>query len=621
MNLSQLIDRFRTAIADAVIRAYPPVYDAETRRTCGFDLRRLLRRPLGAQADAIRAAALSLQRQGSTLFVGEMGTGKSLCAAAATYFAGFERAFILCPPHLVRKWRREVLKTVPGCRATIVRTITDLERCRAEPAPPGSVHFVICSREQAKLGYRWQPAAALRPARGGNGGLLRDEVGRTERLVCCPACHAPATDEEDVPLTLADLRTKKRRCRACGAPLWGADRTGPRRFPLADYVRRRMRGFFPLLILDELQEYKARGSGQGLAAATLAEACGKTLSLTGTLFGGYSSTLFYLLWRFSPQVRTSFGYGDETRWITRYGVVERITKLDPDARVGDGRRSKRRSYLTRIVEKPGVSPAVLFHLISNSIFLRLSDVAEGLPPYREGVHLFGLDREDVGATGSESEGEAGEAQTGGRGAGPDAPPRSQAAAYRRLESQLTRAVRAALQSGSKRLLGTYLQALLAYPDACTRGETVVDSVSGEVIAHAPALPDDRLYPKERALVELVRRERARQRRVLCFVTHTDRRDITPRLESILAREGFRVAVLKAQTVPPERREEWIARRAAEGVDLLLTNPRLVQTGLDYEESGAVSRAKATSACYSPSSSRIHFSSPASRSWSAASGVG
>jgi hypothetical protein len=89
-----------------------------------------------------------------------------------------------------------------------------------------------------------------------------------------------------------------------------------------------------------------------------------------------------------------------------------------------------------------------------------------------------------------------------------------------------------------------------------------------------------LYPKERALIELVRRERGRQRRVLVYVTHTEKRDLTPRLRAVLEREGFRVAVLKANTVRADLREEWLAARVKEGVDVLLAHPRLVQTGLD-----------------------------------------
>lgn len=553
MNLGQFLDRYRDAVTAAVIRTYPPVYDAETRRTSGFDLRRLLRRPLGGQADAIRATALSLQRQRGTNLVGEMGCGKSLVAASAAYLAGLRRVLVVCPPHLVRKWRREIVQTVPGAQVALVRTITDLERARPLT---GRATFVVCSREQAKLGYRWIPAAVTRLARDADGRLARDDAGRALRLLCCPACYAAALDDEEVPLTWADLATKKQRCRACGDPLWQADRTGPRRFPLADYIRRRLPRHFELLIADEVQDFKARGSAQGLAVGALAEVCERTLTLTGTLFGGYSSTLFYLLWRFSPEVRAEFGYRDEPKWVSRYGVVERITKKDADAHLDDGRQSKRRTYLTRTIEKPGVSPAVLLHLIGNSIFLRLADVSQDLPPYQERVILYPLDER------------------------PLADGVSQADAYQRLANDLRQAVREALQRGSKRLLGAYLQALLGYPDASTRGETVLDPTSGEVLAAAPALPDDVLFPKEQALVELVRRERERNRRVLVFITHTERRDLSPRLTAILEREGFRPAVLKAGTTSAERREEWVAARVREGADVLICHPRLVQTGLD-----------------------------------------
>lgn len=87
MKLAQFLETYAPAITDAVLRNYPPVYDADMRRACGFDLYRLLRRPLGAQGDAIRAAALSIQRQPGTVIVGEMGSGKSLIAAAAAYLA------------------------------------------------------------------------------------------------------------------------------------------------------------------------------------------------------------------------------------------------------------------------------------------------------------------------------------------------------------------------------------------------------------------------------------------------------------------------------------------------------------------------------------------------------
>ena len=107
-----------------------------------------------------------------------------------------------------------------------------------------------------------------------------------------------------------------------------------------------------------------------------------------------------------------------------------------------------------------------------------------------------------------------------------------------------------------------------------------DPVTGKVIAQAPALSQEVRYPKEQALLELVRRERARGRRVLVYIAHTERRDISPRLRTILERDGFQVAVLKAGTVAADRREEWVGARVREGVEVLICHPRLAQTGLD-----------------------------------------
>lgn len=278
--------------------------------------------------------------------------------------------------------------------------------------------------------------------------------------------------------------------------------------------------------------------------------------LTGTLLGGYASNLFHLLYRFSPGIRAEFAHDDEAAWVARYGYLERITKRDPNAYTDDGRQSRRRGYVTRIVEKPGILPPILLHLLGNTVFLHLRDVTQNLPSYQERVLLVPL----------------------AEGHGEDEP--SQAHCYRQLASDLHQAVQQALHAGSKRLLGAYLQALLSYPDGCTRAETVLDPRTNAVLASAPALPAEQLYPKEQALIELVQRERARGRRVLVYVTHTNLRDITPRLSAVLEYEGFRVGVLKTDTVSAERREEWVAARVRDGLDVLLTNPRLVQTGLD-----------------------------------------
>ena len=149
-----------------------------------------------------------------------------------------------------------------------------------------------------------------------------------------------------------------------------------------------------------------------------------------------------------------------------------------------------------------------------------------------------------------------------------------------MYEELRKELADALKSGSKRLLATYLQTLLAYPEGCTKGETVFDPRSGDVIVQVPPLSEERLYPKEKALVDLAAAERMEGHRVLVYVTHTGTRDITERMDDILTRHGFRVAVMKAEAVARERREAWVADKVKQGIDVLICHPRLVQTGLD-----------------------------------------
>ena len=216
----------------------------------------------------------------------------------------------------------------------------------------------------------------------------------------------------------------------------------------------------------------------------------------------------------------------------------------------DGRNSRRRKFRKVVRERPGLVPSALFHIIGNTVFLRLADVASGLPDYEEKVLVSSMDSEE------------------------DATGYSQRTAYNTVFEELKKELAAALKSGSKRLLATYLQTLLAYPDGCTKGETVFDPRTGDVIVQVPPLSEEKLYPREKALVDLVAAERMEGRRVLVYVTHTGTRDITGRMDDILTRHGFRVAVMKADAAAdPES--------GASVVELerkLCRQPGLVDTG-------------------------------------------
>ncbi len=116
-----------------------------------------------------------------------MGTGKTFIAAAAAYMAGFERTLIICPPHLTKKWKREVEQTVPLARAAVVTSITDLEKLRLSIG--SGPLFAVMSRERAKLSYRWKAAVIERWATS-KGRLVRDEeTGEPFKVPCCPTAQ------------------------------------------------------------------------------------------------------------------------------------------------------------------------------------------------------------------------------------------------------------------------------------------------------------------------------------------------------------------------------------------------------------------------------------------------
>jgi SNF2 family DNA or RNA helicase len=128
-----------------------------------------------------------------------------------------------------------------------------------------------------------------------------------------------------------------------------------------------------------------------------------------------------------------------------------------------------------------------------------------------------------------------------------------------------------------------LNVLLAWPDCAFRDENVYHPRSRKLLAGVPALyGDNEPMPKERKLLGICRAERKLGRRVLVYTAYTGTRDTMARLKTYLETEGFKVAVLRA-SVEAAKREDWLADQVERGVDVVITNPELVKTGLDMLE--------------------------------------
>lgn len=336
---------------------------------------------------------------------------------------------------------------------------------------------------------------------------------------------------------------------------------GEGNYQASEYIKRYLpKNTFDLMVVDEGHEYKGGSSAQGQAMGVLASHARKILLLTGTLMGGYADDLFYLLFRILTRRMLKEGYkpgrnGSLTtaamQFMRDHGVLKEIISESNDEA---HKTAKGKKTSTRVSKAPGFGPkGVLRCLLPYTVFLKLKDLGSGvLPPYQEEF------REVVMTEGQRD-------------------------AYQGLSDTLTTLLRQALAKRDNTLLGVVLNVLLAWPECCFRPETVKHPRTRATLAFVPSLfADMQATPKERELINICLEEKATGRKVLAYSTYSGTRDTTSRLKALLTQAGLKTAVLRA-TVSPEQREDWVAEQVDRGIDVIVTNPELVKTGLDLLE--------------------------------------
>ena len=656
MPLAQFLAEFGEPLMAQINRQTPVVYDGRHDNWQDDVLAGLKRQPFPAQKHRIHACYAGLVTHGlpAVFLNGEMGTGKTLMgiclSALMQHECSRKPVLVISPPHLVYKWRREILDTVPQAMVHVVNgsnAIGELIRFRRALVEgrldPKRVHYLIFGRVRMRMGFYWRPAYWKRPYRFT---MINDKGERTVGgydAVACPGCGAYQRNSADEPiLTTPEWGTEQRKsCQQCQQPLWtmrhreSEDETAERKlrkfllqlpgigkvsadrlidtfgvdmltriiddnvqdfvnlcdsegnfvfkdkhaaalektlgrlefalrmisYQPSEYVKRYFpRKAFSLALIDEAHEYKNAGSAQGQAMAVLCNEAEKVLCLTGTLMGGYASDLFYLLFRAMPGVMVQMGYGAnrhnsfaaaETRFMRQHGCLIDVFSYSGDQ--SESFQTARGKKTTLHVKKaPGFGPmGIAQFILPHTVFMRLTDLGEGiLPEYREETRMVMMSGVMLQH-------------------------------YRVLKLKLTAALEAALAHRDNRLTGVVINALLRWPDTCFRAEQVTHPGERSIIlAEAPSLCDDETpTPKEQDILDVCLQEKRLGRRVIVYTTYTGRHDTSTRLRNLLQAAGLKAAVLRS-TVNSDAREDWIADQVEHGINVLITNPELVKTGLD-----------------------------------------
>lgn len=577
--------------------------------------------PYPAQAVAAEAFLRHARKGGRTAFlVGEMGTGKTSVAlwsvkAWMNATKRNPRVVLTVPNQLTRKWQRHARQIIPGAKVRIVTRWTDLreladrhtwvtkhirhkdgsvtvQHCKRQVRPEQPEIWIL-PRDRSKLGYAWAMAVNTRKTPLGSG-TFRQFFS----YVKCPRCGEVYKDENGHEKQVYELlntkgkATRKYICNAlngkrkggrrkgqqiiCGEPLWqafnGQDTKwrdpdvplpgiSPRRFAACTYLRK-LGVRFDFYLADEVHELKGE-SLQGQMFADLCKVSTYRLPMTGTLVGGYAHNLLHLLWRscHGEMVAAGLEHSSEgfERFSELYGVLETTAKYhagegqsQTDLLQGRGRQVRRTSRAL-----PGISPVMFSHFLMNkSVFIRLQEMHEHLPPFDERVHVVRLTKE-------------------------------QDAALFTMQEQY-RAYKERTRSG--RCWSAARALFLRWPDKpwVDRYQIYdIDDKGHPVLAIDTIQLPKAIYPKEIRIRRLAQRNLLRGRKTWVFteltgVDGTPAWDYMQHLAEYLCRNGVRATVLRSQAQggpKPEDREDWIAKQA-QLVDVIISNPSLVQTGLD-----------------------------------------
>jgi hypothetical protein len=422
----------------------------------------------------------------------------------------------------------------------------------------------------------------------------------------------PASRKLGVPADEFNHAGRKWGIKVCGEPLYSYT-SKPYRWSIATIIQRKLRGMFQYLIIDEVHEQKSDESAQSMACGKLIGAVDHTLALTGTIIGGYAHHLFPLMMRITPDSLKAEGFewGKDLAFSEAYGRIDRVITTTEDGGGGSVhgsvksmRRARSGSSPAKKYVRPGVMPTMFGrHLIGSSMFITLEELAEELPDLFE--YIGGPLGDDASPA----------AVAGWFETACEMEP-AQKEEYNRVRGILEYANKELLIKGSMKLLGAYLWTTMDYPDrpwgwehdievkksharavklatedgsyaAPALGHTVgywekpgnrfIENFNGVVTPKS--LPDDIVYPKEQALIDICKKQKRDGTQTWVYVQMTGKRNVQPRLKMLLEREGLKVGILRSTDVEPIDREEWIAAHGRE-YDVMISHPQLVSTGLD-----------------------------------------
>ncbi len=152
-------------------------------------------------------------------------------------------------------------------------------------------------------------------------------------------------------------------------------------------------------------------------------------------------------------------------------------------------------------------------------------------------------------------------------------------AYKVLEDNIRSNMSAGEGNDNMKIMGQMVQMLSIYPDQPYGQPPLIHPDTGAVLVTPEELSHN-TRNKETKFLEIVKDKITAGEKVLVYYHWTNRTDLATRLPKLLKDNGIKSAVLKS-SIKASERESWIQDQVQnKHIQVLFCNPKLVETGLD-----------------------------------------
>ena len=537
-------------------RTYSDLYPPGSKKT-----------PVPAQAKVIGQTVDGLLKNKTSFISGEMGTGKTLMSVFSVYVLSQIlkkplRVLILTPPGVDSVWKKEIACVLPKTKVKVINSVKELQEIRKKGRNPKELEFYIITETSWKGIYNSEKDPTTFTI------TIPSEGSRIikEKYFKCLNCHSLIHIKDSHQFLFLERHLQKRRYTAhasihpkkirkdTGSPSIKTPHghfviryslknggTCPlcdhvhksytyKKYPLSDYVKKYMKDYFQVTIVDEGSNYRNR-SKIGLSLGKIKSKY--KLVLSGTFMSGYADSLFNVNMQLMGGFWHKLGYTfkDRDLFQATFGFISTTVK---ESRL---QRALASDKVLRGTRAPGVKPQIISLMRKYTAFISIDDLESDMPPKKE-IYV------------------------------PVEPTDNMIAEFERMRKFL------------KQLGINFAPRIVSYGisvwDLMFKENQWGDEKRGYL---SKAVHE--ILPKTEKLTHIVMKEKEEGRKCLVYCTFSKKRSPAENILKVLRMHGIKALEFK-DNIPPEERETLL-KELSMFYDVVILNPRLVAKGVNLQE--------------------------------------